>query len=64
MTRRGGTYDLDWHLAPRGQYIVNLDGAVKITASDGEARVRLIAETRGVAGLTVPGSIATSRTSH
>jgi len=33
------TYDLDWHPAPRRQYIVNLDGAVKITASDGEARI-------------------------
>jgi quercetin dioxygenase-like cupin family protein len=33
------TYDLDWHNAPRRQYIVNLDGGVQITASDGEARV-------------------------
>ena len=32
-------YDLDWHPAPRRQYIINLDGAVKITASDGESRV-------------------------
>ena len=31
-------YDLDWHPAPRRQYIVNLDGGVKITASDGEVR--------------------------
>ena len=31
-------YDLDWHPAPRRQYIVNLDAGVKITASDGEAR--------------------------
>lgn len=34
-----GTYDYDWHPAPRRQYIVNLDGAVKITVSDGETRV-------------------------
>ena len=34
----GGDYDLDWHPAPRRQYIINLDGGVKITASDGEAR--------------------------
>lgn len=34
-----GDYDLDWHPAPRRQYIINLDGGVKITASDGEARV-------------------------
>ena len=31
--------DLDWHLAPRRQYIVNLDAGVKITASDGESRI-------------------------
>ena len=33
------TYDLDWHPAPRRQYIINLDAGVKITASDGEARI-------------------------
>ena len=33
-----GDYNLDWHPAPRRQYIVNLDAAVKITASDGESR--------------------------
>ena len=32
-------YDLDWHPAPRRQYIVNLAGGVKITASDGESRI-------------------------
>ena len=34
----GGDYDLDWHAAPRRQYIVNLDAGVLITASDGESR--------------------------
>jgi hypothetical protein len=34
-----GDYDLDWHTAPRRQYIINLDAGVRITASDGEARV-------------------------
>jgi hypothetical protein len=34
-----GDYDLDWHNAPRRQYIVNLDAGVEITASDGETRV-------------------------
>ena len=34
-----GDYDLDWHPAPRRQYIVNLDAAVQITASDGESRI-------------------------
>ena len=33
-----GDYDLSWHPAPRRQYIINLEGGVKITASDGEAR--------------------------
>jgi hypothetical protein len=32
-------YDLDWHPAPRRQYIINLDAGVQITASDGESRV-------------------------
>ena len=34
-----GDYDLDWHPAPRRQYIINLDAGVRITASDGEVRV-------------------------
>jgi hypothetical protein len=33
------TYELDWHNAPRRQYIINLDNGVQITASDGESRV-------------------------
>jgi hypothetical protein len=33
-----GDYDLDWHPAPRRQYIINLDAGVRITASDGEVR--------------------------
>src|SRR5260370_20654594 len=31
-------YALDWHPAPRRQYIIKLDGGVEITASDGEKR--------------------------
>src|SRR5262250_3437946 len=31
-------YDLDWHPAPRRQYIINLDAGVQITASDGQSR--------------------------
>lgn len=34
-----GDYDLDWHPAPRRQYIINLDAGAKLTASDGESRV-------------------------
>jgi hypothetical protein len=33
------SYALDYHPAPRRQFIVNLSGAVEITASDGEVRV-------------------------
>jgi hypothetical protein len=32
-------YDVDWHPAPGRQYIINLDGGVQLTASDGESRV-------------------------
>jgi hypothetical protein len=31
-------YDLDWHPAPRRQYIINLDAGAQLTASDGETR--------------------------
>src|SRR5258708_12860835 len=37
-------YDLDWHPAPRRQYIINLDAGVRLTASDGETRVTGAAE--------------------
>jgi hypothetical protein len=46
-------YDLDWHPAPRRQYIINLDAGVQITASDGESRkigagqVVLVEDTHG-----------------
>ena len=46
-------YDLDWHPAPRRQYIVNLDAGVQITASDGEMRrigageILLVEDTHG-----------------
>jgi hypothetical protein len=46
-------YDLDWHPAPRRQYIINLDAGVQLTASDGEARrigageVILVEDTHG-----------------
>src|ERR1700732_1644544 len=48
-------HDVDWHPAPRRQYIINLDAGVKITASDGESRFIgvgdgiLVEETRGKA---------------
>ncbi len=35
----GGDYDLDFHNAPRRQYIINLEGGVEITVGDGTSRV-------------------------
>ena len=35
----GGDYDFDYHNAPRKQFIVNLEGGVELTASDGTVRV-------------------------
>ena len=34
-----GTYDLDWHNAPRRQYVVMLDGEVEIEIGDGTKRI-------------------------
>lgn len=34
-----GSYDLDWHNAPRRQYIVNLEGSVELITSTGEKRI-------------------------
>lgn len=57
-------YDLDWHPAPRRQYIINLDAGVELTASDGETRrigageVILVEDTWGKA--TAPGPWTTS----
>jgi hypothetical protein len=39
MRHTSGAYDLDWHPAPRRQFVVNLTGSVEITASDGESRI-------------------------
>ena len=34
-----GSYDLDFHNAPRRQYVVNLNGSVEIEVGDGSKRV-------------------------
>ena len=34
-----GSYDLDYHCAPRRQYIVNLTGSVEISVASGDKRV-------------------------
>jgi hypothetical protein len=35
---RSGEYLIDWHNAPRRQFVVNLAGEVEIEVSDGEVR--------------------------
>ncbi|MDA1257607.1 MAG: hypothetical protein O3C10_07165 [Chloroflexi bacterium] len=35
----GGDYDLDFHTAPRRQYVINLFGSVEIEVGDGSKRV-------------------------
>lgn len=51
-------YKLDWHTPPRRQYIVNLDGAVKITASDGESRYIKAGEVFLVEDITGKGHLS------
>ena len=34
----GAQYFVDWHNAPRPQFVINLSGEVEITVSDGETR--------------------------
>ena len=51
-------YDLDWHPAPRRQYIINLDAGVKITASDGESRVIGVGEVILVEDITGKGHLS------
>jgi hypothetical protein len=36
--RNDPSYDYDWHVAPRRQFIVLLDGAIEIEVSDGSRR--------------------------
>ena len=55
-----GDYDLYWHPAPRRQYIINLDGGVQITASDGEARVIGAGEVMLVEDTTGKGHLSKS----
>ena len=55
-----GDYDLDWHPAPRRQYIINLDAGVEITASDGESRVINAGEVLLVEDTTGKGHLSKS----
>jgi quercetin dioxygenase-like cupin family protein len=54
------SYELDWHPAPRRQYIVHLTGAVEITASDGESRVIGTGEVLLVEDVTGKGHLSKS----
>ena len=56
--RTDGDYDLDWHCAPRRQYIINLDAGVEITASDGEARLIRAGEVLLVEDVTGKGHLS------
>jgi hypothetical protein len=49
---------VDWHTAPRRQYIVNLESGVKITASDGESRVIGVGEVLLVEDVTGKGHLS------
>ena len=55
-----GDYALDWHAAPRRQYIVNLDAGVKITVGDGETRTINAGEVILAEDLTGRGHISES----
>jgi hypothetical protein len=53
-------HEVHWELAPRRQYLVNLDTPVEITASDGEARlielgdIVLMEDTKGKGHISRP----------
>ncbi len=51
-------YELDWHTAPRRQYIINLDAGVEITVSDGESRVIGVGEVLLVEDITGKGHLS------
>ena len=38
LRETSGEYDLDWHNAPRRQFVINLEGQVEITVGDGTVR--------------------------
>jgi hypothetical protein len=55
-----GDYDLDWHPAPRRQYIINLDAGAQLTASDGETRTINAGEVILVEDITGKGHLSKS----
>jgi hypothetical protein len=58
--KTSGDYDLDWHPAPRRQYIINLDAGAKLTASDGESRIIAAGEVILVEDISGKGHLSQS----
>jgi len=58
--RTSGDYETAFHPASRRQFIINLDGGVQITASDGEVRVIGPGEVLLVEDTSGKGHISTS----
>ena len=60
-------FTLDWHPAPRRQYVINLDATTHVTAGDGETRalepgaVTLVEDTTGRGHITKCFGDATRR---
>lgn len=54
----GGDYDLDFHNAPRRQYVINLSGSVELEAGDGSKRVLRPGEVLLAEDLTGRGHIS------
>jgi hypothetical protein len=55
-----GDYDLDWHPAPRRQYIINLNAGAELTASDGETRIVAAGEVILVEDISGKGHLSKS----
>ena len=55
-------HDVDWELAPRRQYLVNLDTPVEITASDGETRLIALGDIVLMEDTTGKGHISRAQT--
>src|ERR1700744_1610246 len=53
-------HDVDWHPAPRRQYIINLDAGVELTAGDCEARTIGAGEIILVEDITGKGHLSKS----
>jgi hypothetical protein len=59
-----GEYNLDWHPAPRRQYVFNLDATFEVTASDGETRVIEVGDVLLVEDISGKGHLARALSGH